>query len=108
MEGEPAGHVTEEDTHGNFQWWKHSISIGKIRDLSGPRAEAKHGQGTEVVTSGEASARGGGKTRQKQPVELLEEGCWQRTQQRGRIKKEGHWDIRKRERPRFRTTTPQS
>lgn len=40
-----------------------------------------------------ARRRGGGKTGQKQPVELLEEGCLQRTQERGRVKKEGHWEI---------------
>ena len=31
VEGEPAGYVTAEDTHGDFQWWKHGISTGKTR-----------------------------------------------------------------------------
>lgn len=31
VQGEPAGYVTEEDTHGNFQRWKQRISIGKTR-----------------------------------------------------------------------------
>lgn len=74
--------------------------------ISGPRAEAQHGQGTGVA-SGEAGAWRGGKTRQKQAEELLEEGCLQRTEQRGRIKKEGHWELWERERPCLRTTTPQ-
>lgn len=106
VEGEPAGYVTEEDTHGNFQRWKQRISIGKTRHGDLYLGQEQHGQGTGVA-SGEAGAWRGGKTRQKQPEELLEEGCLQRTEQRGRIKKEGHWELWERERPCLRTTTPQ-
>lgn len=38
-----------------------SIAKKRHRDLSGPRADSKHAQGTGVA-SGEAGERGGGKT----------------------------------------------